>query len=261
MTKWISFRMKVLLIVIASVVIGGTAGFAALEGFSYFDAFYLTIITIATVGYGDLHPLTEAGKILAMLLILIGTGTLLALFATITETLVSSKERAERRDKLNMTVGVFFSELGNELLAFMPCENIGKIRERLLSIKNWTNGDFAVVKKEIMNIDFEIDIKKMDMKEFRAFISGKREFLLRMLENPNLMEHETFSDLLQTVFHLSGELEMRKGVYDEHDHIKEDMKAVYLLLIKEWIEYMRYLKFNYPHFFSFMATVKNVCKV
>lgn len=263
MFKWLSFRIKVLLIVIILVVIAGTMGFAIVEGLSVFNAFYFTMITMATVGYGDIHPVTDAGKIISILLILGGTGSLLALFATITETLVSGEEKAEKRNKINMTVGIFFSEVGNDLMASIPCENTKKVEERLLSITRWSNGDFDAAKKEIGSMDFKIDARKIDMKGLGKFISAKRDFLMRILENPNLLEHETFSDLLQSVFHLSRELEVRKGAAAQaaDDHIREDIKAVYLLLVKEWIEYMRYLKFNYPHFFSFMATSNRICKV
>lgn len=261
MFKWLSFRMKVLIIMIILVVIAGTMSFAIVEGLSVFNAFYFTMITMATVGYGDIHPVTEAGKVIAILVILGGTGSLLALFATITETLVSGEERSERRDRLNMTVGVFFSEVGNNLMTSIPCENIIKIKERLLTISRWTKKDFETAKKEIANIKFEIGIKKMNIDEFGAFISGKKDLLLRMLENPNLMEHETFADLLQAVLHLSRELEVRKGPYDENDHVKEDIEAVYVLLIKEWIDYMKYLKINYPHFFLFAATSNQLCRL
>lgn len=263
MMKWMNFRMKILLFIIACVVMGGTVGFAILEGFSYFDALYLTIITIATVGYGDIHPVTQAGKTLAIFLILGGTGSFLGLFATITETFVSKEERTESMDRLNMTVGVFFSEFGNKLMTSIPCENIGKITEKLSAITQWEKRDFAAAKKEIGNIEIEINTKKMDMKKLVMFLSDKRDFLLRLLENPNLIEHETFADLLQAVLHLSEEIEIRKGgaIYDKYGHIEEDLETVYLLMIKEWIEYMRFLKFNYPHFFSFMAMNSPLCKV
>ncbi|MDI6630974.1 MAG: potassium channel family protein, partial [Thermoanaerobacteraceae bacterium] len=52
----------------------GTFLVAHYEKLSLFDAFYLLVITLATVGYGDIHPVTQAGKIIVMILIVFGVG-------------------------------------------------------------------------------------------------------------------------------------------------------------------------------------------
>jgi len=53
----------------------GTLGFMVIEKWNAFDAFYMTVITISTVGFGEVHPLTAAGRIFAAILILGGVGT------------------------------------------------------------------------------------------------------------------------------------------------------------------------------------------
>lgn len=50
----------------------GTAGFRFIEGWPLFDAFYMTVITISTVGYGEIHPLSTAGRLLAVIIISTG---------------------------------------------------------------------------------------------------------------------------------------------------------------------------------------------
>jgi len=78
--------------------------------------------------------------------------------------------------------------------------------------------------------------------------------LLRLLENPNLLEHETFTDLLQAVFHLTEELTHREDVKQASDkdleHLAGDIKRVYSLLVYEWVAYMEHLKAEYPYLFS-----------
>lgn len=54
----------------------GTVGYHLLEGWPLFDAFYMTVITLSTVGYGEVRPLSVAGRVLSILLILGGVGTL-----------------------------------------------------------------------------------------------------------------------------------------------------------------------------------------
>jgi voltage-gated potassium channel len=63
------------LIVLAVVIMAGTAGYATIEGWPVFDAFYMTIITLTTIGYGEVHPLDQGGRGFTILLIVFGVGT------------------------------------------------------------------------------------------------------------------------------------------------------------------------------------------
>jgi hypothetical protein len=77
---------------------------------------------------------------------------------------------------------------------------------------------------------------------------------LGLLENPNLLEHESFTELLWAVFHLTEELAFREDVKQlvdtDYDHISGDIKRAYVLLISEWLTYMKHLKNDYPYLFS-----------
>ena len=83
---------------------------------------------------------------------------------------------------------------------------------------------------------------------------SKKRFLLALLENPNLLEHETFTELLRAVFHLTEELEKRKDIKQlpkaDYDHLKLDTERAYNILIYQWVEYMEHLMNNYPYLFS-----------
>ena len=74
------------------------------------------------------------------------------------------------------------------------------------------------------------------------------------MENPNLLEHESFTNLLWSVFHLTEELIHRRNLKDlpesDYQHLAGDIKRVYHLLILEWLDYMKHLKNNYPYLFS-----------
>jgi voltage-gated potassium channel len=65
------------LMLIVLVVLFGTIGYMVVEGWSAFDSLYMTIITITTVGYRELHVLSDEGKVFTMTLIVIGVGTIL----------------------------------------------------------------------------------------------------------------------------------------------------------------------------------------
>jgi len=69
------------IIVLAAVIATGSIGYVQLEGWSFGEAIYMTVITISTVGYGEVHPLTAAGRIFTILLIAGGVSAA-ALFIT-----------------------------------------------------------------------------------------------------------------------------------------------------------------------------------
>jgi hypothetical protein len=77
---------------------------------------------------------------------------------------------------------------------------------------------------------------------------------MTMLENPYLIEHDTFTELMQALFHLTEELRVRERLTDlpdtDYAHLSGDINRVYGLLIREWLVYMKHLKENYPYLFS-----------
>jgi voltage-gated potassium channel len=85
-----------LLFAIAGIVVlaaGGTAGYIAIEHMSALDALYMTIITISTVGYEEVKPLDEGGRIFTMVLIVTGVGGAFYIFATVTQFVVEGQLR------------------------------------------------------------------------------------------------------------------------------------------------------------------------
>gem|GEM_PF-2128974 len=115
------------------IVTAGVLGVMATEGLSLSDALYFVVVTIATVGYGDIAPATGAGRLIAVLIIIGGVGTFVSVFATAVEGLVSRSERRARQHKINMMMGLFFSEAGTEFLdAFARLDpRAGELRETL----------------------------------------------------------------------------------------------------------------------------------
>ncbi len=96
------FRLGINLVIFFAVLISGTLIFTSLEGWSFLNAFYYVIVTIATVGYGDIHPITSTGKVFAILLIITGVGTFLGVIANTTEIILRRREKWLRRKKLNL---------------------------------------------------------------------------------------------------------------------------------------------------------------
>lgn len=59
---------------LAGLLLFGTTGYVVIEGWHWFDAFYMTVITLATIGFGETHPLSTAGRAFTIVLIFVGAG-------------------------------------------------------------------------------------------------------------------------------------------------------------------------------------------
>ena len=251
-----AFRFRAYVAMLIAVMAAGTIGFAYTEKISFGDAFYFTVVTVATVGYGDIVPHGMASKTLAVVLIVMGVGTFVAALASGTEMLVDRKQRELRKEKLNMMVGVFFSRVGSGLLGFIAGADTGveAVRASLTVSGVWTDREFKAAGKNLKDRPYDIAMERMNLDELRAFLAERHELFLRLLENPNLLEHEVFTDLIRATLHLSEELLSRNELTGlpktDIDHLGNDIKRAYGLLVTEWLEYMQYLKTNYPYLFS-----------
>ena len=77
----------------------GTVGYVKIEHFPPLDAFYMTVITISTVGYGEIHPLSEAGRVFTIFLILFGVGSLAFAAHAFTESMIERASNPNLRKK------------------------------------------------------------------------------------------------------------------------------------------------------------------
>jgi len=66
------------------VLLAGSAGYVVIEGWGWLDAFYMTVITLATIGYGEIHPLSPHGRIFTICLIFSGLGLMAYAFSAFT---------------------------------------------------------------------------------------------------------------------------------------------------------------------------------
>ena len=82
------------------LVVSGTFGFVYIEGWQPFDAFYMTIITLTTTGYQEVHPLSQNGRIFTVLLLMIGMGIVAYSISALMSEILSIDFGARRRKKM-----------------------------------------------------------------------------------------------------------------------------------------------------------------
>jgi hypothetical protein len=180
----------------------------------------------------------------------------------VVEDILASREKKAMLKKMNMVIGAFFSALGRNLLAKFPLfvDNTAELAPRLAFTVRWEKADFRQAMETARTFSYRIQVTPQALRDLRACLLDNRSFLLGLLENPNLLEHERFTDLLWAVFHLVEELEMRpdslEGLPDaDYAHLAGDIQRAYSQIASEWLAYAQHLKDNYPFLFSLAVRI------
>ncbi len=175
------------------------------------------------------------------------------------ERILARHEKQSMLNKLNMVIGAFFSEVGTPLIkSLLPgYESCAEISKELSVNPDWSHNDFVEARNCTSLHKEHPRYSTEELDELRSFLIQKRGFLLRLLENPNLLEHDSFTDLLWATFHLTEELEARSSFEglppSDLAHLFNDVHRVYQVLISEWVDYTEHLKIHYPYLFSLVV--------
>jgi hypothetical protein len=179
------------------------------------------------------------------------------LFVTLMiERVLKEREREAMLKKMNMVIGIFFSEIGTELLrgmiGFFPDGK--EISQRLRPTVHWGDAEFCAARDFIKAQNIALDSRLGDLKRLKAFLVERKGVMLTLLENPNLLEHDAFTDLLWAVLHLMEELQARHSLDSlpetDLDHLSGDLKRAHTYLLIEWISYLWHLHDDYPYLYS-----------
>ncbi len=178
------------------------------------------------------------------------------LVTVIVDQVLRIRERMALLKKLNMVIGAFFSEVGAGLLRSCIAfdRNASTLATLMQVSAEWDDRRFAETATLVRGHMASLDCRRGELVALRDLLLERRAFLLGLLENQNLLEHETFTELLWAVFHLMEELSLRRDMRElgqpDCEHLAGDIKRAYLLLLNEWLSYMEHLKKEYPYLFS-----------
>ncbi|MEO5928729.1 MAG: potassium channel family protein, partial [Candidatus Kapaibacterium sp.] len=142
-------RFQIALMLLLLLVVTGTTGFRVIEGMGFVDSLYMTLITITTVGFGEVHPLSQEGRIFTMVLIVMGVGTAAWALGTGIEVVLgenlwqSVQRRRLMKDTMNLSnhyIVCGYGRMGRQIVNdlknrgedFVVIELSGQTEERLL---------------------------------------------------------------------------------------------------------------------------------
>ena len=173
---------------------------------------------------------------------------------------LSLSEKRKKVKKVNVIISTFFSETGTTLLF-----EIGKFNREnaalceMLNIMDLKKEKSLFKGKRTQNAyPYDFYANPASLGELAMVMEGYKAPLLSMLENSNLLEHDSFTDMLWAVFHVADELKIRGpfGELDSSDieHLSNDLRRAYEALVAEWIQYILYLKAEYP--FLYVAALR-----
>jgi voltage-gated potassium channel len=157
-------KIRLYIILLFSILFLGSLSFSLIEGVSLVDAFYFILVTVSTVGFGDISPKTELGKILVLVIIVGGVGTFVRVLAGFSEMVFNRKNELRRQQKQRLVIGTFFTEFGNKLLYALSeyIMDLNKIRSTLIFNHDWNATNYVQVKDFIQKYPFETDLEIMD---------------------------------------------------------------------------------------------------
>ena len=170
--------------------------------------------------------------------------------------LLTLREKRVMLKKLNMVIGAFFSEVGTRLLVRLACylPDIDGLRAEIHPTGQWSAKEFDALARLVASREIRLEAGRGTLEELKEFLSERQDFILRLLENSTLLEHDSFADLLWAVLHVSEELAARQRLdglpATDIAHLSGDLTRAYGHLLREWVAHLRHLKEDYPYLFS-----------
>jgi hypothetical protein len=170
--------------------------------------------------------------------------------------LLNEWEKKSHLKKLNMVIEVFFSEFGKHLLVYLSNfdRRLDSIHDLIIDKDGSCKMNFKAAFRAVSSYKADIDVDKINLSKLSKFLTEKRPFLVNLLQNPNLLEHQTFTETVMAIFHIAEELAARdldNISKEDLKHTKTDIERAYNKLIYQWLSYMEYTEKNYPYFFLF----------
>lgn len=174
----------------------------------------------------------------------------------ILERMLERREKEHGKEKLNMLVGVFYAEIGTQLLGYFVEQDDRVSICKKLRIKDpsiWDEDYFKRLQQLNSTYHYEVSLEKVDLIQLKELLHDGKNLLITLMTTESLHDHETFTEMLMLIMHLKEELDLRDISSlneSERHHLEQDMTALYRYLTYEWCYYLNYLSKHYPGLFN-----------
>lgn len=200
------------------------------------------------------HNLHESGFLLFQDLMFMPIEILLVTF--ILDKILRDREKKERLQHQNIVINSFFSEIGTDTIRLLNKDivNLNDLSILLCMNQDWNNAKFDDTFKVLNSFSYQFNITHDSLNAIKSALSKNKAYVLSFFSNPNLLEIDSFTNMLWALYHLIDELEHRTEIYElppsDIEHLKNDIIRIYGMLICQWIVYMKNLKEKYPYLWS-----------
>ncbi len=151
-TSVTSYKFFLPFIIICAIILIGVTGFMMIEGFSLLDALYMTVVTVTTVGYEEVHPLSKAGMIFNIFLIISSFATFAYALAKLTQYVVDGEiNKFFKKRKIMSTI--------NELKDHVIVCGYGRNGKQAAKILENHKVKFVVIENNDERIEHELSKK------------------------------------------------------------------------------------------------------
>lgn len=181
------------------------------------------------------------------------------LVTLILDEILNIREKKLKVKKMNLVISTFYTEMGTELIENLSgfIVNFEQLKNELEKNTNWSDKNSQEVRKIINKFKVVSDSHMGDLELLKSFLINQKNYMLTVFENPNLMEHDAFTDMLWAIYHIADELDNREEILTlpekDMQHISGDIERAYKLLVSEWTYYMNHLNREYPYLYSLAA--------
>jgi len=149
-------RFAFSLAVLFALILSGTLGYAWLEGWDFVEGLYMTVITVGTVGYSEVRPLSTGGRLYTMLLILLSTGVMVYASAALTALFLEGELfgllKRNRMNKLIATLSGHYIVCGDSRIGQHILEELGRTEQPFVVIEKDPDKVAALRARDILAV-------------------------------------------------------------------------------------------------------------
>lgn len=175
-------KLKGISVILAVIIVTGILGYSTIEGWPLLDSLYMTVITLSSVGFMEVHPLSGSGRIFTMMLILCGSGVLIYGISVITAFVVEGELtdviRRKNMDKKIAGLKAHYIICGADQTGRYIMDELGKTKKDFIVIEKDPDKIKALMKNDVLCVEGDAThdavLQRAGIQRAKGFITALR---------------------------------------------------------------------------------------